>query len=286
MKYDIVYILREGVDSDELRYSLRSVCKNFEYNKIWFYCGCPKDIKPDEYVPFKQIGYNPLDKVHSTFEAILKNEEITENFYLFNDDFFIMQPYEQEVSLSSGSLDYRALLIEQRRGKESLYNQYVKYTSKILKERGYDSLSYEGHTPLLINKERGLQALRAFPDTTLFRSIYGNYNQIGGKIIDDVKVIEYDVIPDEDCILLSTDENSFAKGKVGEFIRERFSESCQYEIVKKLTVKDKIAQVVKKSEISNGSALIEETKFEKLKKSIYNKLKEIKRDYFTFPYEE
>ena len=37
MKSDIVYILKNGEISDEIIYSIRSVCKNFPYRKIWIY---------------------------------------------------------------------------------------------------------------------------------------------------------------------------------------------------------------------------------------------------------
>lgn len=294
MSYDIVYILKEGINSEELRYSLRSVCKNFDYNQIWFYCGCPKDIKPDRYVPFKQEGYNKLDRVHNTMQAICENEEITENFYLFNDDFFIMQPYEQEVALSNGSLYYVAHLIENINKNESFYTQYLKYTAKLLSEQGYDTLSYACHVPLLVNREKGLKVLKFFPNNTLFRSIYGNYYNIGGKLIDDVKIVTLNDVPSEDCILLSTNEKSFEKGKVGEFIRERFPEPCKYEVVKKISFKKE--QKVLKTSLENNDEgnlieaedikIIEETKFEKFKKSLYNKCRKIKEEWFTFPYEE
>lgn len=267
MKKDIVYILKEDIDSEELRYSLRSVCKNFEYNKIWFYCGCPKDIKPDVYVPFKQEGYNKLDKVHNTMQAIFENEEITEDFFLFNDDFFIIQPYEQDIALSNGSLEYLATSIEKRNGKETFYTQYLKYTSKILKEKGYDNLSYACHVPLLINRKKGLEALKKFPNTTLFRSIYGNYCQLGGKLIDDVKIVNNNEMPKEDCILLSTNEQSFANGKVGQFIKDRFPEPCKYEKLYKLK------KIPKKNKLKTEDIEPESTK--KTWNDVWEKIKKI-----------
>lgn len=293
VKNDIVYILKDDINSEELRYSLRSVCENFTYNQIWFYCGCPKDIKPDRYIPFKQKGYNKLDKVHSTIEDICKNDEITPNFYLFNDDFFIMQPYEQDIPLSNGSLEYLAYSIEKRNGVESFYTQYLKYTSKVLKERGYDNLSYACHVPLLINRQQGLQTLETFPSISLFRSTYGNHHKLQGKLIDDVKIVDYNTIPDEDCILLSTYEDSFEKGQVGKFIRERFPEPCQYEVgwKKKKKLKQNIEsttfqKVIKPIEPEES----EQPKIVEKQEKKINKFKEIliqiKKDYFTFPYEE
>ena len=284
MSYDIVYILKEGIDSEELRYSLRSVCENFDYNKIWFYCGCPKDIKPDKYVPFKQKGYNKLDRVHSTFKAICENDEITSDFYLFNDDFFIMQPYEQETPLCNGTLKRIAYLVEQNSNIESFYAQYLKYTHQILEEKHYDTLSYEVHGPILINRKRALEVLKEFPGNTQFRSTYGNYCLIGGVFIQDPKIEEIDVMPNNNSILLSTVEESFANGLVGAFIRNAFPVPCRYEIEKtgkwkKILSKKKtdedINVIKNQKQVSNYST----NKF-------YLFLKRIKKEYFTFPYEE
>ncbi len=284
MSYDIVYILKEGIDSEELRYSLRSVCENFNYNKIWFYCGCPKDIKPDKYVPFKQKGYNKLDKVHSTFKAICENNEITSDFYLFNDDFFIMQPYEQEVPLCNGTLERVAYLVEQNSRIESFYAQYLRYTHQILKEKHHDTLSYEVHGPILINRERALEVLKEFPGNTQFRSTYGNYCSIGGVIIQDPKIEEIDVMPNSNSILLSTVEESFINGLVGAFIRNAFPNPCQYEIIKK----DKWKKLSPKKKVNEDAVVMvkQEQTSNSLVNKLYSLLKKIKEEYFTFPYEE
>ena len=55
-KIDIVYILKNDIASEELKYSIRSVCENFPYRRIIFVGGCPKDIVPDVYIPHVQKG--------------------------------------------------------------------------------------------------------------------------------------------------------------------------------------------------------------------------------------
>ncbi len=44
---DVVYILKNDIKSDELRYSLRSVCESFPCRNVVFIGGCPNDITPD-----------------------------------------------------------------------------------------------------------------------------------------------------------------------------------------------------------------------------------------------
>lgn len=51
---DIVYFVKNSEYNGELRYSMRSVLKNFPHRKIWFVGGLPKGIKPDYYQPVNQ----------------------------------------------------------------------------------------------------------------------------------------------------------------------------------------------------------------------------------------
>lgn len=229
-KYDIVYILKEDVEPEELRYSIRSVAENFPYNRIIFYCGCPNDIKPDVMIPFKQEGYGKINKVIMTLKAIMTNDDITEDFWLFNDDFYILKPMESTTPWCEGSLDHIVKEIQERmHGGESRYTMILKNTAKNLIYRGMDTLSYATHTPMLINRKKGLKVLKEFTPPFSFRSAYGNYWKIGGEFHEDVKITSLYEVPTDDYILLSTDNTSFKKGEVGKWIRERFPNPCKYE---------------------------------------------------------
>lgn len=239
MAYDIVYILKKDVKSEELRYSLRSICENFEYNKVWFYCGCPDDICPDVHVPFEQVGRNKLQLVRSTYSAIAQNEEITENFWLFNDDFFILKPYNQEIPKVNGTLDHLAACIKNRAGQHSYYTSALVQTAAILRREGYDTLSYACHVPILLNKQKVLEVLEKFPIEATFRSAYGNYAKIGGELIDDVKIVDTFTIPDKSWSLLSTREDSFNAGAVGTYLKLKFPNPCKYELTLEEWTKNK-----------------------------------------------
>ena len=56
---DIVYILKNDVEPNELRYSLRTVEKNFPHGRVFFFCGCPQGITPDRFVPFESGSGQP-----------------------------------------------------------------------------------------------------------------------------------------------------------------------------------------------------------------------------------
>lgn len=230
-KHDIVYILKNDYESDEIRYSLRSVCKNFPYNKVWFYGGCPEGIEPDELVELKQAGDNKWQKVNYTLKTVCSNPDITEKFWLFNDDFFVMKRIRQLPPMVGGSLYARIKEIrDSHGGHDSLYSEQLMTTAKILKSKGYDRLNYALHVPILIDREKGLQTLKEFNGYPMFRSLYGNQHKIGGIISDDVKIVSETERPTEKELLLSTCDTSFRKGFVGEYIRAAFPEKCKYEL--------------------------------------------------------
>jgi len=232
MKHDIVYILKNNIDSDEIKYSLRSVERNFPYRKIWFVGGCPDGIVPDEYVNFKQIGWTKWQLATSAIYMACQTEDITNDFWLFNDDFFVMKPVDGLHPMIRGTLRQRVRDIETpRNGNTTAYSRQLRKTLHTLELNGFPQLDYALHVPMLINKARALEVLDRFPDCAMFRSLYGNYWGIEAVKTNDVKVRNKKDCP-KDTILLSTDDESFSKGKVGEYIRECFPEPCKYELCK------------------------------------------------------
>ena len=83
---------------------------------------------------------------------------------------------------------------------------------------------------MLIDRKKGLQTLEQFHGYPMFRSLYGNHHKIGGIITDDVKITALDIRPTGRELLLSTNDESFRKGMVGEYIRTTFPDKCKYEL--------------------------------------------------------
>lgn len=230
-KHDIVYILKNGYDSEELKYSIRSVCTNFPYRKIWFYGGRPEGILPDVIVEFIQQGETKWEKVNNTLRAICSNDDITPDFWLFNDDFFVMQKVTRLDPMISGTLWARCRRIAMRRGGfDSKYSRQLKETERILKENGYDTLDYALHVPILINRKKGLETIERFPGCPMFRSLYGNHHKIGGVITSDVKIQDDNKVPTGEEVFLSTNDQTFKQGKAGAYIRDAFPDKCKYEL--------------------------------------------------------
>lgn len=227
MNYDIVYILKKDIDDTELKYSIRSVVKNFPYNKIWFIGGVPEHITPDEQIEFEQLGKNKWAKVTGSIKAICKNKDVTENFWLFNDDFFIMQPLDDLQPAIRGTMQRRVMNLNIQH-KPSSYSKNLERAANELLTKGYDTLDYALHIPMLINKKKALETIKQF-ESPMFRCLYGNHHNIGGTIMDDVKIYDVEQEPTGDEVMLSTTNESFHHGKVGKHIKKKFNRKCKYE---------------------------------------------------------
>jgi hypothetical protein len=183
---DFVYICRSG-DNEELRYSIRSVVSSFPDSRIWVVGGKP-DWYCGNYVAVDQ-DKNTYTNASNNLRAICDNLDIYDDFVLMNDDFFIVN------KISSIEYFYGGTLIE----KISLYKDLVSssyYISKLsmtlsrLKKYKIDQpLDYELHVPFPMNKNNLAKVLDK-NSRYLYRSIYGNLFNVGGKLLEDVKVYD------------------------------------------------------------------------------------------------
>ena len=229
-KYDVVYFVKETTTNEELRYSLRSIEKNFPHNKVWFVGGQPNGLEPDEKLRLVQAGLSKYSNVGSLLIRTLEEEKISEDFWYFNDDFFVMQPIKDLPPIYYKDLYRYIINVENNNGiAASPYTKRLRHTISLLEENGLEVLNYETHTPILINRKKALDVIRKFGRGLAFRSLYGNYYKIGGKDTKDVKVIDTEKEVSEKSILLSTSDRAFKSGRIGEFIKTKFTERSRFE---------------------------------------------------------
>lgn len=224
---DIVYILRNGIEPYELRYSLRSLV-NFPHDRVWFVGGKAKGIEPDAAMYFTQNGKTSWDRIRNSLIKACENPEISDDFWLFNDDFFIMQHTEDLPYMYHGDLQLRIAEVIEQNGKKTPYASQLRLIDNVLKAFDYQTLNYCLHVPMLMNKGRLLEVIERFQCFPMIRSLYGNYWQVGGVECDDVKVYDTKTRP-QDAALLSTDDFTFAYGNVGKLIRGRFRAKSRFE---------------------------------------------------------
>ena len=228
MKHDVVFILRNDYDGEELKYALRSVVLNFPYRKIVFVGGCPKDIKPDIYIPDIQEGTTKWARANHSLKLALDRDDLTEDIWLFNDDFFIMDRVTEDVNYFNGTLEKRIIDLKRRNPSGSNYIRYMDVMRNQLVSLSKDTLSFALHVPFLINRVKAQELFEKFPNLKMFRSFYGNYYKIDCQFMEDVKVYDLQTIPDTSYI--STTDAAFKEGKVGKFLRKYFANPSRYEI--------------------------------------------------------
>ena len=207
MLYDICYILKPDIEPDELRYSLRSVEANFPHNKVWFVCGQPKGFEPDGKIEHKQTGNSKWAQIKSSMREIIRNPDITENFFLFNDDFFIISGHKV--------------------GGMNPYLRTLYKAEQELKGMRYPTMNYDVHLPMLMNKQLVRESIDKCTSPQM-RSVYGNINRIPYKIHPDVKITDLTSVPCEPDFL-STNEISFKQGAVGDYIKSAFTNPSRWE---------------------------------------------------------
>ena len=223
--YDIVYFVKESDENEELRYSLRSL-KNFPHKKVWFYGGCPKGLKPDVHIHVDQNEQNKWQNVNKMLRLACSNKDITKSFWLFNDDFFVMQNIKKPINYYNGDLYKRIVKLEDEYKGITPYSQLLRDCCRELESIGATTKNYTLHVPMLFNRDKAIELFK-MTDFPGFRSLYANYFKIGSKQMRDVKITSKNKTYKEG-IYLSSDDESF-QGELGKQIREIFKDKCEYE---------------------------------------------------------
>lgn len=225
-KRDIVYLLREG-KNEELVYSLRSVEENFAYRRVWFAGGKPDGLEPDEYMPIKQDAPSKWQNVRNMLVEVCKNDNISKDFWLFNDDFFVLEPCDDKLP----TFYWKTLddWIEHCKNAAE-YAGRLRHLKKTLEDAGLPIVNYALHVPMLINRKKALEVLEKYPDEPMFRALYGNYVGLNGVEMADYKLRRMDKKIEPGHIFVSTQDDSFHSGIVGRQLRDRFKYKSRFEV--------------------------------------------------------
>lgn len=232
---DIVYPIKKTVLNEELRYSLRSL-QNIKHDKVFIVGDCPSFINDET------VFYIPTNKFISRYETTTNNikvacecDELSDNFILMNDDFFILNPIiEEDLKLNRGLLREQVKFYHKNHYPLTNYDRLVeKATSELIKQGFENPVSYELHAPIIINKKNFLSILNKINNEALHcckRSVYGNYFIKEGKTIDDVKVLNRTNFRPEiqgKYNVLSVSEACW--GRIKPFISSKFPTKSIYE---------------------------------------------------------
>ena len=181
-----VYLCGPG-PSEELKYSIRSLIKNFKSpdvvvigNRPSWYAGKFISVNQNE---------TKYANVHKNLEAAIASPQIEDKFVVMNDDFYIMEKIDSIGYIHEGTLSnkYREYL-----EAYASYSYVKKITSthdKLVRMGFSDPLSYELHIPFLVEKEKLSEVIKY--KNLLWRSMYGNMFDVGGDMMSDVKAVSY-----------------------------------------------------------------------------------------------
>jgi hypothetical protein len=228
---DFVYICKDG-NNEELRYSIRSVVQSFPDSNIWVVGGKPTWYAGN-YINIKQVLTKYRNAIQN-LNAICNSNEISEEFILMNDDFYIVKNINT-IETYHGGLLLDKINLYQKINSNSNYTRKLAATYKKIKSLNIESpLDYELHIPMIMEKKKLKQILQN-NDQFLWRSIYGNVFGVGGKQMEDVKVYtkgplvlkSYNLKKDEH-IYLSSADTSFDM-ILGNILKKQFTEKTKYE---------------------------------------------------------
>ncbi len=225
---DIVYVCRPG-DNEELRYSIRSVVKNMPHDNIWLIGNKPKWYEGN-FLSVPDTS-NKYENIRNAIKSVSINSDISDDFVLMNDDFFVMNPLSEIPVLHGG------LLIDKineyiRLTGMTRYVKLLMNTNRFLTNYGIKKpLDYDIHVPMQMNKINLTKIIQKkhFP-----RSMYGNIFNVGGVETQDVKIYSntsnlypksYSIDPS--MPYLSTLDSSF-KGVFG-LLQGMFNDKTEYE---------------------------------------------------------
>jgi hypothetical protein len=170
----VIPYIRAGV---ELKYCLRSIEK-FAADEITIIGDLPKGIKNVNYIPYKRE--DTKFKERNIFNKTLL---ATEDFYLFNDDFFLLA--------AIGENHYSGLLSERIAGYKHSNN------CRITVQNTFDEFgempNYYRHGPMFIERDK-LEKLTQLDWNKAWgyclKSAYCHLNQIKGTDYPDLKIRE------------------------------------------------------------------------------------------------
>lgn len=199
------------------------------YNEGPFIERCINSIK-NQTIPFDQVIFIDDHSTDGTTEMIRAHTEFVR----------IEHPDNRGVSASrnsglefDGELKKHIIEIERRHnGNRSNYALRMRNLCKTLAKAGiHTPRNYAIHRPMLVNRAKALEVMAKFPEEPMFRALYGNLTatEADSTPAKDCKVTTWLKPAYEQSDIISTDDKCFAKGAVGRYIRERFTEPSRWE---------------------------------------------------------
>lgn len=234
---DIVIPVKTAYINEELRYTLRSIAKNMPGHKIWLLGYKPVWLEgPVELVKVQAPVSNKYRNVAASIKTACQDDRISEDFLLFNDDFFVMKPVTEHTDFNRCPITDSIDRLSKLHSPSKSYLNSLKLTDDILRRMGFDDpMDYGLHIPITYNRKKWLKAwneqLKHNPEkkSVHMRTIYGNMYNLAKNSMEDIKISDLEGVPTGEETYLSANDSSFNQGKIGDYVRKQFEEVCIYE---------------------------------------------------------
>ena len=229
---DLVYILGTGSTwgNNEIRYSLRSVEKNLNINKV-FVVGEKCKWFSDKIIHIP--ADDPYEiKTRNAFHKLLiacNDKRISKDFILMNDDFFILKKLDRIEYLYKGKLIDS---LKKHPTKSGYYFDALKDTISYLKNQ--EALDYSLHYPFVYNKAKLKKLITEIEKKELIillRAAYGNLNKVGGTYRHDIKATNNRQLKEifKSSDVMSTTDRIVMFGLFRKYMKKTFQSKSIYE---------------------------------------------------------
>lgn len=178
---DVVYVVGEGSpwDDNELRFSLRSLSRNFpELRNVWVVGKNIPWLRNVRHLPFPDpyASNKDANMISKVLRACIE-PDLSETFVRFSDDQYLLLP----TSCSDLGPYFRPDILQTKDFPATAWGRRIVRTGRELSSRGLPTLNYESHVPVLYSKHRFAETMLAYDygqaDGYAINSLY--FNSVG-----------------------------------------------------------------------------------------------------------
>jgi hypothetical protein len=170
---------------NELRYSLRSIEKNFtNLGNVWIVGHKPKWLKNVNFIKMKD-GQNRGANIINKIMRCCEEERLTAEFVRMSDDQYFLKKVNKIDSYYT--YDMEGVRFDLR-GKRKEWFMRLNNARRYLRKRGHTAYNYETHFPMLVNKFRFIEIMGGVDyESALYptNSIYFNIANLTHKKTPD-----------------------------------------------------------------------------------------------------
>lgn len=223
---DLVYVYKRQGDGRELRYSLRSACQNLDFDRVHIVGDCPSFVRRVNRIPYTpQPAENRYDNSFGKTLRAARSKDVSEDFILMNDDFFILKPFQTIPYLFMQQIG-RWVEAYPHRGE---YYEKARRTLALTRPR---AKVFEVHFPFVYNSSRLLALVERYnlPCGIMPRTLYAHEYSIQGVRSRDYKartvaeIAEFSTKP-----FMSTTNNVALTREFAATLERQFPEPCRFE---------------------------------------------------------